>query len=38
MGLIYAFITVVMHAEQGISGIGIYLLAWVSPTCFSRSW
>ncbi|MCY4163881.1 MAG: ABC transporter permease [bacterium] len=25
MGLIYAFITVVMHAEQGISGIGIYL-------------
>ncbi len=25
MGLIYAFITVVMKAEQGISGIGIYL-------------
>jgi len=25
MGLIYAFITVVMQAEQGISGIGIYL-------------
>jgi ABC-type uncharacterized transport system permease subunit len=25
MGLVYAFITVVMHAEQGISGIGIYL-------------
>ena len=25
MGAIYAFITVVMHAEQGISGIGIYL-------------
>jgi ABC-type uncharacterized transport system permease subunit len=25
MGLIYAFITVVMHAEQGISGIGIFL-------------
>jgi simple sugar transport system permease protein len=25
MGLIYAFITLVMHAEQGISGIGIYL-------------
>ncbi len=25
MGLLYAFITVVMHAEQGISGIGIYL-------------
>jgi ABC-type uncharacterized transport system permease subunit len=25
MGLIYAFMTVVMQAEQGISGIGIYL-------------
>lgn len=25
MGAVYAFITVVMHAEQGISGIGIYL-------------
>ena len=25
MGLVYALITVVMHAEQGISGIGIYL-------------
>ncbi len=25
MGLVYAFITVVMQAEQGISGIGIYL-------------
>ena len=25
MGLLYAFITLVMHAEQGISGIGIYL-------------
>ena len=25
MGLVYAFVTVVMHAEQGISGIGIYL-------------
>ena len=25
MGLIYSFITLVMHAEQGISGIGIYL-------------
>ena len=25
MGLIYAFITVVMQAQQGISGIGIYL-------------
>ncbi len=25
MGAIYAFITVVMHAQQGISGIGIYL-------------
>lgn len=25
MGLVYAFITVVMHAEQGISGIGVYL-------------
>jgi ABC-type uncharacterized transport system permease subunit len=25
MGLIYAFITLVMQAEQGISGIGIYL-------------
>lgn len=25
IGLIYAFITVVMHAQQGISGIGIYL-------------
>ncbi|WP_420639495.1 ABC transporter permease [Candidatus Poriferisocius sp.] len=25
MGSLYAFITVVMHAEQGISGIGIYL-------------
>jgi simple sugar transport system permease protein len=25
MGLLYAFVTVVMHAEQGISGIGIYL-------------
>ncbi len=25
MGLIYAFLTVVMHAEQGISGIGIFL-------------
>lgn len=25
MGMLYAFITVVMHAEQGISGIGIYL-------------
>jgi ABC-type uncharacterized transport system permease subunit len=25
MGGIYAFMTVVMHAEQGISGIGIYL-------------
>ena len=25
MGLIYAFMTVVMHAEQGISGIGIFL-------------
>ena len=25
MGLLYAFITVVMQAEQGISGIGIYL-------------
>ena len=25
MGLLYAFITVVMHAEQGISGIGIFL-------------
>jgi simple sugar transport system permease protein len=25
MGLVYAFMTVVMQAEQGISGIGIYL-------------
>jgi len=25
MGLLYAFMTVVMHAEQGISGIGIFL-------------
>lgn len=25
MGLLYALITVVMHAEQGISGIGIFL-------------
>ncbi len=25
MGLIYAFLTVVLHAEQGISGIGIFL-------------
>ncbi|BAN00468.1 ABC transporter permease [Ilumatobacter coccineus] len=25
MGLVYAFMTVVMHAEQGISGIGIFL-------------
>lgn len=25
MGLLYAFITLVMHAEQGISGIGVYL-------------
>jgi simple sugar transport system permease protein len=25
MGVLYAFITVIMHAEQGISGIGIYL-------------
>ncbi len=25
MGLVYAFVTVVMHAEQGISGIGIFL-------------
>ena len=25
MGLIYSFITLVMHAEQGISGIGIFL-------------
>jgi ABC-type uncharacterized transport system permease subunit len=25
MGLIYAFVTLVAHAEQGISGIGIYL-------------
>ena len=25
MGLIYSFITLVMHAVQGISGIGIYL-------------
>jgi simple sugar transport system permease protein len=25
MGLVYAFITLVMHAEQGISGIGIFL-------------
>jgi len=25
MGLIYAFMTVVMHAEQGISGIGVFL-------------
>lgn len=25
MGCVYAFMTVVMHAEQGISGIGIYL-------------
>lgn len=25
MGLVYAFITVVLHAEQGISGIGIFL-------------
>lgn len=25
MGVIYAFLTLVMHAEQGISGIGIFL-------------
>jgi general nucleoside transport system permease protein len=25
MGLIYAFVTLIMHAEQGISGIGVYL-------------
>jgi len=25
MGLVYAFLTVVMHADQGISGIGIFL-------------
>ena len=25
MGLVYAFITVTLHAQQGISGIGIYL-------------
>lgn len=25
MGVIYAFVTVVLHAEQGISGIGIFL-------------
>ncbi len=25
MGLVFAFITVTLHAEQGISGIGIYL-------------
>ncbi|MGF1596980.1 MAG: ABC transporter permease [Acidimicrobiales bacterium] len=25
MGLVYSFITVVMHAQQGISGIGIFL-------------
>ncbi len=25
MGLLYAFITVTLHAQQGISGIGIYL-------------
>ncbi|MEM9135295.1 MAG: ABC transporter permease [Actinomycetota bacterium] len=25
MGLLYAFITIVLHAEQGISGIGIFL-------------
>lgn len=25
MGLVYAFITLVMHAEQGISGIGLFL-------------
>lgn len=25
MGVLYAFLTVVMHAEQGISGIGIFL-------------
>ena len=26
MGVLYGFITVTLHAEQGISGIGIYLL------------
>ncbi|MCP4227971.1 MAG: ABC transporter permease [Actinomycetia bacterium] len=25
MGIVYAFITIVLHAEQGISGIGIFL-------------
>lgn len=25
MGLLYAWVTLVMHAEQGISGIGVYL-------------
>lgn len=25
MGLVYAFVTVILHAEQGISGIGIFL-------------
>ena len=25
MGILYAFITLVLHAEQGISGIGVYL-------------
>ncbi len=25
MGVVYAFMTVVMHAEQGISGIGVFL-------------
>ena len=26
MGLLYAFVTLVLHAEQGISGIGVFLL------------
>lgn len=37
MGLIYALLTVVMHAEQGISGIGIFLFGLgFSDLLFSR--
>jgi simple sugar transport system permease protein len=37
MGAVYAFVTVVMHAEQGISGIGIYLFGLGSTDVLFRT-
>jgi len=38
MGLVYGFVTVVLHAEQGISGIGIFLFGLGFSDLLFQEW